>query len=151
MPNKNDFDYSADPAGDKCPLHSHARLANSRRPEDQKRRIARRGITYGVRPDLHQLGALFGPPSVGVGLLFMSYQADIEAQFEYLQAELFGGRRSGHRDLLAPRVDDRLAEYSWPSAYASRNRHVAPFAATIKLMGGEYYYSPSLTFLRQLV
>jgi Dyp-type peroxidase family len=93
-PIPNNFDYAGDKAGLKCPYHGHIRKANPRGDTDRnfgsgtgalteverKRRIARRGITYGDRaPDLSDA------PVNGVGLLFMCYQANIPDQFGFMQ------------------------------------------------------------------
>jgi deferrochelatase/peroxidase EfeB len=66
----NDFHYDLDPVGRQCPLFAHIRKTNPRgdvpryiRPGTEEferaRRIVRRGITYGERPDLAQ------PPTGG--------------------------------------------------------------------------------------
>jgi len=95
-PVPNDFDYSSDKAGLRCPFHAHVRKTNPRGEsvdptgsfaqdleEERGHRIARRGIPYGGRisnfDDIEML------PERGVGLLFMCYQSDIWEQFEFQQ------------------------------------------------------------------
>lgn len=71
----NKFGYGDDPWGCKCPIESHARQAFSRddRPNrGQPRRIIRRGIPFGEPY----------PSGGDRGLLFLSFQASIERQFE---------------------------------------------------------------------
>lgn len=71
----NDFQYGNDPWGRKCPIDSHARQAFSRDDKTgrgQPRRILRRGIPFGTPY----------PSAGGRGLLFLSFQASIEQQFE---------------------------------------------------------------------
>jgi deferrochelatase/peroxidase EfeB len=94
--NLNDFDYSRDPVGLKCPFQAHLRTTNPRlesvraggpfaQSEEQElgHRIARRGVTYGgPLSDFSNLDQL---PTGGVGLLFMCYQSDIWEQFEFIQ------------------------------------------------------------------
>lgn len=96
----NDFNYSADAAGLKCPFHAHIRKTNPRgesaallppqfgvTPESEKRHLmARRGIIYGQR-DVHpnQQEDLEALPNGGVGLLFMSFQSNLANQFEFTQ------------------------------------------------------------------
>ncbi|MDF3070627.1 MAG: hypothetical protein K0R38_6228 [Polyangiaceae bacterium] len=92
----NDFDYSGDPGGRKCPFHAHIRKTNPRlesvfaggpfaqtNEEELGHRIARRGIPYGG--GLSDFADLDGLPRRGVGLLFMCYQSDIWEQFEFQQ------------------------------------------------------------------
>jgi deferrochelatase/peroxidase EfeB len=78
----SDFDFATqDPAGARCPFHAHTRKTNPRGDAglafERTRRIVRRGITYGERPDLAD-GATAEPPSTGVGLLFQSFQANLD-------------------------------------------------------------------------
>lgn len=90
--NDEDFNYDRDEGG-RCPLHAHIRKTNPRDSlglivaflaNEETRRIARRGITYGERPDFNGVG---GVPSGGVGLIFLCYQNDIKDQFEFMQKE----------------------------------------------------------------
>ena len=107
----NDFDYSNDPPpppssvphyGSKCPFFAHTRITNPRSdirvvPPNftHSVRLTRRSIPY---QDMSRFGEgkedLVTPtdqelndnrPVQGVGLLFMSYQAHIGKQFEFLQ------------------------------------------------------------------
>ncbi len=90
----NEFDYSDDTEGTKCPFHSHLRKTNPRgdtgRVEssvtyedslqlERRHRIVRRGLSFG-EDDLNQ------EPETGSGLLFLCFQADIENQFNFIQA-----------------------------------------------------------------
>jgi len=84
----NAFAYSDDLNGFKTPVISHIRKVNPRdQATDQggpsrtlKKRILRRGIPYGVPFEKSK------PDSMNCdrGLLFLSYQASIENQFEFL-------------------------------------------------------------------
>jgi Dyp-type peroxidase family len=95
-PVPNDFDYSSDKAGLRCPFHAHIRKTNPRgesvdpqgnfakdEAEERGHRIARRGIPYGGR--LSNFDDIESLPERGVGLLFMCYQSDIWEQFEFQQ------------------------------------------------------------------
>jgi len=79
--------YAADPAGDVTPLESHVRLANPRRPGGARPQLLRRG--YGFRG-----AAPTGEPETAgrpeEGLLFISYQRDLDAGFAGVQRRLAG-------------------------------------------------------------
>lgn len=92
-PGQNDFDYSSDPDGAACPLHSHVRRANPRtehEPGDETPlpRIVRRGMSYGSRYNR-------GTADEERGLIFMAYNASIAEQFEIVQRWLTGGNSTG--------------------------------------------------------
>jgi deferrochelatase/peroxidase EfeB len=84
----NDFNFDSDPDGRRCPFHAHIRKTNPRgdiprllsvrlAEFERARRIVRRGITYGDRPDLAG-GSTLEQPSAGVGLLFMCFQTNLD-------------------------------------------------------------------------
>ena len=83
----NKFDYTDDENGYNTPYFSHIRKINPREidteegsfTETLKRRILRRGIPYGPLFD-----SLVLDDNKDRGLLFLSYQASIEGQFEFL-------------------------------------------------------------------
>jgi Dyp-type peroxidase family len=91
----DDFDYSRDADGARCPLQSHVRLANPRTQESvssfgrRKRvpRIIRRGFSYGQPYDDN--------PHAERGLLFMVYNASIAQQYEVIQRWLNGANSTG--------------------------------------------------------
>ena len=149
---QNDFNYADDPSGALCPLNAHIRKTNPREavdgtaaPDERRRRIARRGITYGLRPDLHPNGRrFFPPPHTGVGLLFICYQANIEDQFEYIQGKWANDvnpcRPGAGLDPLIGQCRDRRRE----------NPTTSLLPQTVRLRGGEYFFAPSLTTLRRI-
>ncbi len=161
---KIDFDFDDDPKGRRCPFHAHIRKANPRNEvpllinivaQEQRRRIARRGITYGVRGDTD---ATSEPPSGGVGLLFMCYQSDIRRQFEFIQRRWannpdFLKSNTGPDPVIAQGDDDEHDEEDWPNwpqAWGSKKKVRIPFGEFVSLRGGEYFYTPSLPFLLTL-
>ena len=106
--NYNNFNYTEDTLGTKCPFHAHIRKMNPRddpgetdkkykgtieeekktEPVRKDRRIVRRGMTYGDRNTQLESQGLSHLPNNGIGLLFMCFQANIEDQFEFLQEQM---------------------------------------------------------------
>lgn len=161
VPNYNpaeagEFDYGADGNGSRCPFHAHVRKTNPRGEVflEDTRRIARRGITYGERPDLDGNGPA---PTGDVGLLFMCFQSDIADQFEFIQrrwsnSENFEKRGTGV-DPVIGQVDDKPKKKefpNWPTSYGSDDRKRVVFGEHVRLRGGEYFFAPSIAGLRRL-
>ncbi len=89
----NNFNYSGDLQGEKCPLHAHVRLAHPRQERQgagRLPRIMRRGMSYGPKRD--ENGASDGADR---GIVFMAYNASIAEQFEVVQRWLAGGNSTG--------------------------------------------------------
>ena len=122
---RNNFSFRP-PEGNACPVTAHIRIMNQR--DGTSLPIARRGITYGERPDLSNEGGEV--PSQGVGLLFMSFQSNIEDQFEVLQNWAEGDNVDGVIDAIIG--------------------HTAPNPRLVTLTGGEYFFAPSKVFLKSL-
>lgn len=152
--NVNDFDYKSD-IGNKCPFHAHIRLTNPRADDEveKKERIVRRGVTYdetGRKKDfsIH--------PSQGVGLLFMSYQAHLEKQFEKIQDWANRGELGGNtvRDRAIDGVigqGKRDTPQLWPEIWNGeklQEKNLIKHVVTLK--GGEYFFAPSIPFLESL-
>lgn len=159
-----DFRYSEDIEGAKCPVSAHIRRSNPRDSLDpllgsypagksatsalsNRRRILRRGLPYGasgVADDASEHG-----------FIFMAICASLFNQFEFIQQQwiqygdsfnvgndtdpIVGMRRSG-------------AKFVIPSDPAGT---VPPFICAnlpqfVETRGGEYFFLPSLTALRQI-
>lgn len=97
--NQNDFDYSDDQHGRKCPLNAHIRRTNPRFRQSydpntrihmhhDAPRIMRRGFSYGPK-----VGS--DPADAERGLMFMCYNANIAEQFEVIQRWIGGGNSTG--------------------------------------------------------
>ena len=152
----NDFHFDQDPSGGQCPFHSHIRKTNPRGDVprmigapaefERARRIVRRGITYGSRPDLEN-DAELERPSAGVGLLFMCFQSNLD-QFVIQQ------EGSDSNDFVQPGtgVDavigqhDSPVEQTWPS----EGGVTFTMANFVKMLGGEYFFAPSMNYLKTL-
>lgn len=146
----NNFDYSEDPAGLRCPLHSHVRKMNQREKNGNAafQVIDRRGVLYAEETDGRQ----------SLGLLFVAFQRDIGFQFETLQARWANdvifpgkGRQVGCDPIIGNPRDRTRAQQRWPTHWGSENgvRHL--MSDVIRCRGGEYFFAPPPEFFRSLV
>jgi deferrochelatase/peroxidase EfeB len=153
----NNFTYEGDPAGGKCPFQAHIRKVNPR--EKGFPRIVRRGITYGERdkepqenPSLEEL------PTNGVGLLFMCYQRNISQQFELLQYFFASDPRNpregdpGIDPVIGQPGTNGVGSQHWPAHWNDPRDQHKPFEfhGYVMLKGGEYFFTPSIYFLRTI-
>jgi Dyp-type peroxidase family len=164
----NDFDYRSDEDGLKCPAHAHIRKANPRGTtpltsleSERRRRIVRRGIPYGRPLPDSANGAPTDPrlEAAPRGLLFMCFQQNIEDQFEFIQRTwidnknfptgLLFQRDTGDDPLIG---QDRDEAQRWPKRWGDREagKKTFNFESAVTLKGGEYFFAPSLPFLRSL-
>lgn len=129
--------------------------------------MIRRGITYGTRADASPdpkdpsklvladgVDTVNMPPG-GVGLLFQSYQANIANQFEVTQG--WANSADGGVDPVIGQTQSALLD--WPRFYGSAEidkvefysrRGASPAGPYVKLLGGGYFFAPSLPFLKNL-
>jgi Dyp-type peroxidase family len=170
-PVQNDFTYDSDPDGGKCPHFAHIRKMNPRgtggfEPHAGERLhiMARRGQTYGSRTDNPNDGEMVNKPTKDVGLLFMAFNAVIEEQFEFVQnvwannptfPALPPGRLTppGPDPVIgqAPRGQIDLPK-KWGADFKKARDHklTSPVPQTVTMKGGEYFFMPSLAFLKAL-
>jgi Dyp-type peroxidase family len=158
-----EFQYCDDIEGAKCPVTAHIRRANPRDGLDptlgpppatppgsaltNRRRILRRGMPYG---DSSQ-----GDDQSEHGVVFMAICASLFRQFEFVQQQWiqYGGAVNAGND-TDPVIGLRRngAKFVIP---AQPNGAGTPFICAnlpqfIEMRGGEYFFLPSLTALRQI-
>jgi Dyp-type peroxidase family len=172
----NDFNYNADP-GARCPFHGHIRKANPRGsggfeppPNEKKHLMARRGIPYEDVPRLvhpsdvpdsdsvADFDAKAAPllPTGDVGLLFMAYNHDLAVQFEFTQKSW--ANNTGFPKAPAPPGLDPIigqgpvSPQPWPKVWDDTTAGTTAFSfqGLVRMRGGEYFFAPSLNFLRAL-
>jgi Dyp-type peroxidase family len=149
-PTPNNYTYADDEPGTKCPHFAHIRMMNDRSVDPHRRVvIARRGQTYGARPDIGRPDAPL--PSGGVGLLFMAVVSDIHSQFEALQQAANGDKTSARDPVIGQGAGD-AAPMEFPLEWASSETRSLPDALTqaVRMRGGGYFFLPSMTFLQRL-
>ncbi len=175
----NDFTYTADADGERCPFHAHIRKVNPRGdieritgtedPAPGRIRImARRGITYGpLRPhnaDGSEFADAGHEPTKDVGLLFMAYMASLEDQFEFTQHSWannpsFAGNINPQHPHPPTGIDSIIGQSANPAdrqhTYLdgwtpSAQPRKLSFDKFVTLQGGEYFFAPSLSFLRSV-
>jgi Dyp-type peroxidase family len=163
-PVSNNFTYDSDLGALKCPYQAHIRKTNPRGsggreelPEERLHLMARRGVTYGERPD--DPNADVPPaarPSGGVGLLFMAFNSVLGNQFEFTQAIWANNPGFPFVEGVTPGLDPVIGQGErGTSDYTvdwggSAQRTAEPVPQSVTLRGGEYFFMPSLAFLRSL-
>jgi len=150
----NDFDYSADANGDKCPFQAHTRKTNPRNETgdaetERSRRIVRRAISF--------------ENGDKVGLLFLCAQSSIEHQFEFMQESWCNNTGFLRPKVIKPKSSGALdtgldpivgqgpsTEQEWPKKHGKSDRIKVTLKQSVVLRGGEYFFMPSLSFLKSL-
>ena len=166
----NNFQYlPEDRVGNRCPFHAHIRKANQRganpllsAAEERTRRIVRRGIPFGIRPAPDAGPAQGAVPPPDTGLLFMCFQGDIGRQFEFIQRSwvdnpnfpeflLLPGLNTGDDALIGqhPRALQKWP-LEWGKGGRILGRRTFNFGDHVRLRGGEFFFTPSLSFLKSL-
>ena len=163
-PKDNNFNYQDDPQGFKCPFHAHTRKVNPRGDtsvfvsmpipleEEKMHRIARRAINYGTLPSEE--------PENNAGLLFMSFQASLINQFNFMQKAWAKERNFIKRDVgtdvvigVEKKGEDNIAvteTYNWPTNWGAEEQTEADFTHWVTMKGGEFFFAPCMSFLKSL-
>ncbi len=161
-PEENNFNYTDDLQGFKCPFQSHARKVNPRgdiekliTPEvtlkkEKMNRIVRRGINYGHLPS--------EKPEKDAGLLFMCFQANLENQFNLMQNKWakdpnFVKAKIGTDVVIGVEKRDEQGKdvketYKWPTKWGESEQTEVDFIHWVTMKGGEYFFAPSMSFLK---
>ncbi|MGA0558746.1 Dyp-type peroxidase [Larkinella sp. VNQ87] len=159
----NNFDYTKS-ENSKCPFHGHTRKTNPRSDvpggvsQAKTHMMARRGIPFGTRTDDPSDGQIYNKPEKGVGLLFMSYQASIENQFEFIQKSWANNSKFPNFDPqkldgLDPIIGQGLprVEGTYATKYGDLSTlKSAAFGQFVHMKGGEYFFAPSMNFLENV-
>jgi Dyp-type peroxidase family len=157
-----DFRYGDDAAGARCPVSAHIRRANPRDALDperavkgavldtslsNRRRILRRGLPYGIKSN---------DDNNEHGVAFMAMCASLFNQFEFIQQQwmhygsTFGA--GNDTDSIVGTRPGKNPKFVIPS---DPNGPTPPFICAsmplfVETRGGEYFFIPSLTALRQI-
>jgi len=164
----NNFNFSLDKKGLRCPFHAHIRKTNPRgdnkrffgisEKEEKSHRIVRRGITYGERKlDKENYIIESAQPTEGVGLLFICFQRSIEHQFEFMQRTWVNNNDfpipfTGIDPIIGQgenrKTNKATIEQQWKTA--TGESHLKSLASFVTMKGGEYFFAPSLPFFKNL-
>ncbi|MEX1256690.1 MAG: hypothetical protein WEG36_03625 [Gemmatimonadota bacterium] len=186
----DDFDYAADAGGIGCPFGAHVRRVHprdtvfdhspqspaQRRDLVNRRRLLRRGRTYGTNPfEEGTLTALLFPNGVesdplagsdfrnrlsdmgshGRGLFFLGFNADISRQFEHVQRTwinnpFFGGLQEDPDPITGPGPlpPSNAASMTIPTVQGPRRLQKLSRFVTTK--AGAYFFMPGIESLRTL-
>jgi Dyp-type peroxidase family len=156
---ENDFDHANDQMGSRCPFHAHTRKTNPRgdthllltpgvsRGEERGHRIVRRSANFGRPEDIGK---------APVGMHFLCFQADPGLQFEFIQTAWsnmvgFLKPRTGSDPIIGQR--NNLSEgQAWPNRWGDPGAGSTRVSLTdfVTLKGGEYFFAPSVAFLKNL-
>lgn len=153
-PRTNDFSFSDDPDGARCPIGSHIRRCNPRdaqivqRGTNDARALVRRGMPYGPPYD-PAAGAVDDVPR---GLLGNFICASLASQFEALQLSwlnlgLQDPRITGTNDPLVGANEASAASFAWSTSTGDQVL-VDRLPSFVTTAGGAYCFLPSLTAIR---
>lgn len=145
---ENNFRYRGDPTGQRCPLGAHIRRTNPRDALNDDthvpfHRILRRGLPYG--PPFETA------PDADRGVVFLALNADIEAQFEFIQEQWvnkgeFAGLLAEERDpIVGTNLDGQITVPG-----ATHNPFVFGLSRFVSTRGGGYFLMPGITTLGRL-
>jgi Dyp-type peroxidase family len=130
-----------------CPFQSHVRRVNPRIEPASARGsnpvLLRRGMSY------------YDAEEKTHGLMFMAYNADLEAQFEFIQANWIRGANhvgglSSHRDPLAAAASaSTLADPTFVARLPNGSGELN-VPSYVTFCGGEYFFMPTRNALERL-
>ncbi len=158
-----------DALGSRCPYHTHIRKVNPRTEKTpySDKTIHRRGMLYAeVNNNIEKLLSvkdkdrleILKEDQTEVGILFLSFQSHIEKQFEFIvqkwmhrDSYLPNGRKSG-KDILTAKVsnEDFHIPVKWNSSDKNNFKPIKKQNALSQLLGGDYFFAPSLSLIRRI-
>ena len=131
----NGFNYNNDKKGLKCPFHTHIRKANPRNSEDPIKIVRR--------------GASFKNSINDSGVLFMSYQRDLEKQFEFIYNNWLNSSSLG--STVDPITSVRKLSINVPETWGKTNLSTPiKLKPIVEYIEGGYFFAPSISFLQCL-
>ena len=160
-------DFRFDLMGYKCPIGAHIRRINPRGSLefgqdgaydtpgalDDRRRILRRGLPYGVVRDRSR-------DDGNHGVIFMALNTSIERQFEFVQQQWINyandSKEGSDKDvLLGNHSDPHGACPSKMVIHADPKSGLPPYFVDqiprlVETRGGDYFFIPSMTALRMI-
>ncbi|SJM91790.1 Dyp-type peroxidase [Crenothrix polyspora] len=152
----NSFTYKDDRDGSRCPMGAHIRRMN---PRDamlfsklaDRRRIIRRGLTYGVHTPEDQPGN----DTDEHGIMFLVMNSNFERQFEFVQQQWvhYGNDffQGDDKDPLLGNNDGKGKMVIQGDSKTDRAPHICTgLPSFVNTRGGDYFFVPSLTALRQI-
>jgi Dyp-type peroxidase family len=157
---------TADPAGITCPWSAHIRKLNTRdsgadtggRDATYAKRLLRVGVPFGTSLVDRYAEKIDDPEKGERGLLFLSIQASIEDQFEFLMVRWMGDsarpKMPGGHDILMGQNDtpgENRVRRCVLFGSGVQQATVATAAQWIVPTGGGYFFVPSLTALREVL
>jgi deferrochelatase/peroxidase EfeB len=148
----NDFDYSNDPNGQKCPYDAHIRRSHPRNSfmfgpppagEGYRHRILRRAMPYG--PEYNAVN----PVTASRGLIGHFMGASLGQQFEFVMSQWVNGVTVGNdfSDALIGANGDTVPTGNLQMA---NGKMVNGFARFTQTRGSAYVFFPSITGLHSL-
>lgn len=134
----NNFNYPTGSEG-KCPFLSHIRATNERDKDSHTMIMARRAIPYGRVTDIEDT-------KEKKGLLFMSFQNNIQNQFEASQL-----RANNMKDPIIGQNAVFVANAScFEEKLGNEKTEKVNLRSFVTLKGGEYFFAPSIDYLKNL-
>jgi Dyp-type peroxidase family len=157
-------DFRFDLMGYKCPIGAHIRRINPRGSLefgqdgaydtpgalDDRRRILRRGLPYGVVRDRSR-------DDGNHGVIFMALNTSIERQFEFLQQQWINyandSKEGSDKDVLLGNHDaaspTKMVIHADPKS-GQPPYFVHEISRLVETRGGDYFFIPSMTALRMI-
>ena len=142
-----------------CPLAAHLRKMQPRDSttdigsgcDTLKRRIVRRGIQYGA--PIADVGVEDG---VDRGLMFICYQASIDAQFEFLVTQWANSdvnpNNGGGHDMIIGQSDARNRERRFDVKLRDGSvKQMKTMDEWVIPTGGGYFFVPSISALKNVI